>query len=134
MAHRRQIPCCIGRLDGDNSHDNRAIRELFGILQISYLSSDNENELCTVFLFGHSAITPLTVCDTQNYFYHHQRKQQILVTVYGSSPGRHRPLHYANHNANVRHNKEYPGCTVCLITLEFGAQKISKLIKIRPDF
>ena len=39
---------------------------------------------------------------------------------------------YSVDNSNVPHNKEYPGCTVCLITLECEAQLISKFIKFDP--
>ena len=131
MAHRRQILCCIRRLDGDEGLDNRAFRKLFRILSISHLPSVNEKEFCAVFMFGHSILSlcynSINILRYTKYFYHQQRKPQILVKVYSSSPQRHRYLNYTNTAFTMlmcHTTRSTPGCTVCKITLECGAQLI----------
>ena len=84
----------------------------------------------------HSAITALTVCDTQNVLLPSPEKATNLgygIWLPTSASPVFTLREYSVDNANVPHIKECPGCTVCLITLECGAQLISKFIKIRLD-
>ena len=91
---------------------------------------------CLATLYFHTTITAFTVCDTEVITLPTPEKAKNLgygIWLITSATKDFTLREYSVNSDQIPHSREYPGCNICIITLECGTQLISKHIKIRPD-
>ena len=91
---------------------------------------------CLATLFFHSAVTALTVCETEKVLLpspEKARNQGYGIWLLTSASDSFTLREYNLNQKNAPKRREHPGCNICILTLDCGTQLISKHIKIRPD-
>ena len=91
---------------------------------------------CLATLFFHSAVTALTVCETEKVLLPSPEKARNLgygIWLLTSASDFFTLREYSLNQKNAPKRREHPGCNICILTLDCGTQLISKHIKIRPD-
>ena len=91
---------------------------------------------CLATLFFYSAVTALTVCETEKLLLPSPEKARNLgygIWLLTSASDSFILREYSLNQKNAPKRRDYPGCNICILTLDCGTQIISKHIKIRPD-